>query len=542
MYKITLQENYTGNNPKRYDPFSRFHSSEKYLWLNNPYTEDDVKQEKANKTAAAGIIFMAAILLMMSKNFQSGSQKLLEKLNELLNKKYDAAFLKEAKPKTNIRSYIARKIDTFLKKSESLNNITSLKDILFMRLMYKTEFTRKIHSGITNFFADISVNTVKKSYKKTAKLFDDMYEKFDKLDEYILRHYSDKTVKYKEEEISVPKLIEKAKECRESIKIVVNAFINEDTQKARYNLIKETTSSLYSSFWNESFKGFWTKDNKFKRKEMWQTFIASEQIKANKTQLAEETAFTRNILSYTTKEKAKYISGYIENLKSIVPIEDAEGLEILNRLEWYTQNASGLTDGKDNFLLELEKFEKHQLKLSGDENLIKLQLKDRASNIQMIRDMANDNDTGELGDMLNIYRKIALFELSKSGALNATEEAVSSFDKSVQLEIGELFDKFRDLELGSAPTDILTLVFSSGMIIFGLGKAKNDKEKTSVMLKSGIPVIGGIATTMISATKLISGGKSLALGFLSGLILNRIGTIADNLNKKMKRQKSGVNG
>ena len=152
----------------------------------------------------------------------------------------------------------------------------------------------------------------------------------------------------------------------------------------------------------------------------------------------------------------------------------------------------------------------------------------------MIRNMVKDDDTGELGDMLNIYRKIVPFVLTKSGALDIAKKSVESFDKSVNLETGELFDKLRDLELGSAPTDILTLFLSSWMIVLGLGKAKNSQERESVMLKSGIPVIGGIATTMISTTKLVSGGKSLALGIISGLILNRLGVIADNLNKNAK--------
>ena len=52
------------------------------------------------------------------------------------------------------------------------------------------------------------------------------------------------------------------------------------------------------------------------------------------------------------------------------------------------------------------------------------------------------------------------------------------------------------------------------------------------MLKSGIPVLGGIATTVISTTKLISGGKSLAFGFIAGLILNKFGNIADRIYKQ----------
>jgi hypothetical protein len=69
------------------------------------------------------------------------------------------------------------------------------------------------------------------------------------------------------------------------------------------------------------------------------------------------------------------------------------------------------------------------------------------------------------------------------------------------------------------------------MITFGLNRAKGKDEKTSVMLKSGIPLVGGVATSLISATKLVSGGKSIALGLASGLVLNQLGKFTDDYRK-----------
>ena len=63
-------------------------------------------------------------------------------------------------------------------------------------------------------------------------------------------------------------------------------------------------------------------------------------------------------------------------------------------------------------------------------------------------------------------------------------------------------------------------------------EAHGTDEKTSVILKSGIPLVGAVATSMISATKLVSGSKSIALGLVSGILLNRMGTFADNFRKK----------
>ena len=534
MYKISPQQNFAGHDSKAFVPFSRENHPDKYLWLKDPFAANNPKQEKINKASAAGFVLMAASLLMFSKGVQKNSKKFFEKINAYFDKKIDKTILYGAKPKSRVQSAVTKSINTFLHKAESLNNITSIKDILFMKFMYKTKPTKKIHSSISELFENISRKTVNKSYKKTQKKFNSMYDIFDKLDEYILKNYPGKIIHHDKKNYTSEELVALAKNYRENVKIVADAFMMPEAIQARYDRIKGSTSSLYSEFWNESFKDFWSKDNKFKRKEMWQTFIAAERVKANRTGLARDVSFSRYILSYTPQEKSAYITSYIKNLKSIIPYEDLESADILKRMECYVKDLSALTDNRENFLRELDKFEKLPLKLKGDENFIKSQQSDKSTYIDLIRDMVVDDDKGELGDMLDIYRQIVPFELSKTGALKQAQKAVESFDKSVHLETEELFDKLRDLELGSAPTDILTLVISSWMILLGLEKAKNYEEKKTVMLKSGIPVIGGIITTMISATKLVSGGKSLALGILSGLVLNRAGTIADNIRKNYK--------
>ena len=411
---------------------------------------------KSNKIAL--IACTAGVgLLFLSKGVQKHAKGSLEKIRDHLEGKIDTSVLKESDKKLSFYEYSLRRINSFLAKAESINNINSLKDILFLNTMYKTGPTKKIHKGISNFFEKLSINTVKKSYNKTRKNFNDMYKSFDELDEYILKTSGDEIVEYKGEKKTKRQLIEKAKDHRENVQIVVDVFIMNETQAARYEAIKKATSQLYSKFWDKSFKGFWGKDNKFNRKEMWQTFIAAEQIKGNKTSLAENVAFARNMLSYTEEEKVVVISGFLKNLDTIIPAADSEGADIIKQLKWFIKNPNALKNSKDIFLNKLSKLETHDF--VGDENL----LKDKATNIRLIRNMVEDNGTGELQDMLDIYYRIAPFELSKSGALKSAQKAVSSFDRSVNLEIGEFFDKARDLDLGSAPTDVLTILLSCGM-------------------------------------------------------------------------------
>lgn len=539
MYEITPQQIKinAGNNVESAAPFSKFYHSNRYFWLNNTYLAENAMREKKQKLSAAGFLMGAGVLLIFSKAVHKYSKKILDIFRGYFEKNANQSFLNKPNLKTKFYSYLLKKTDIVAEKSESLNNIISLKDILFTRFMYKTKPTKIIHKSISDFFENISRNTVSKSYKNTQKHFDKMYEQFDKFDEYLLKNDAGKTINYIGKDYTLPELIAQAKNYRESVKLVVNAFISKDTQQARFKYIKDSTSALYSKFWDESFKGFWTKDNKFKHKEMWQKFIASEQIQANKTDLAYNASFARNMLSYTPAEKLNYVNEYLKNLRSIIKAEDEKATELLNKMEWYVKDSTALSENKENFLSELNKFEQHNIVADINQSIRDVQ-KDKSTNIQLIRNITNDNGTGELEDMISIYRKIAPFELSKSGTLEIAQKSVESFDKSVKLETSILFDKLRDLDIGSAPTDVLTLIFSSLMISLGLNQAKNSDERKSVILKSGIPIIGAVATTTISATKLLPNGKSIMLGFISGIILNRIGVITDNIRKDLEANKN----
>lgn len=544
MYDFALHQN-TNNFNKYKNAKNIFPYPQKLYWLNNSAVKNDVIEtdNKKQKNKSKLLFTLAIGLIFLSKGVQKKSRNFLETVKENLEIKMDKSIFNNSEHKTSFYEYSIRKISSFIRKSESINNFNSLKDILFMRFMYKTTPTKKIHQGISKIFEYLSRKTITKSYKKTQKYFNEMFKNFDKLDDYILKNHGDEEIEfiskeydnekkiiiYKKEKKTKKSLVLEAKGIRETVEMVVNSFIHPETQKTRYNFMKKTTSKLYEDFWNESFKGFWTKNNKFKRKEMWQTFIASEQIKLNKTDLAEKASVARNMLTYNDSEKKLYISEYLDNLSSIIPFEDNKGTDIIKRLKWYIKDTTSLEDNKYNFLKEIEKLKKHNIKTSTNENIAKIQLNDKERNIKLIEEITQDYYEGEMTGMLNIYRQIAPFELSKSGTLSSMKKAVTSFDRSFRLEMGEMFDKLRDLEIGSAPTDILTIFISSAMILRALEKSNNKEERKSIMLKSGIPIVGAISVSLISATKLISGSKSIALGFISGIILNRIGT---NLAKR----------
>lgn len=137
----------------------------------------------------------------------------------------------------------------------------------------------------------------------------------------------------------------------------------------------------------------------------------------------------------------------------------------------------------------------------------------------------------KLDEMLEIYKRLAPDEYVNIE--KDCKKIVKNIDKSINIEAEQFFDKVRDLQIGSAPTDVLSILGSAGMIGYGLAKAKDNDERISVTLKAGIPVIGAVGTSLYCTARLISGGKAMAFGLLSGWILNKIGEQTDKFRKNL---------
>ena len=476
-------------------------------------------------------------VLVLTKGLPKNTQKYLEKLKTFLEKKLE----KSTSDKWGeFWEYTIRKVDAFTEKSQSMNNFTTLKDIVFKWAMNLTGPTAKVHKGITDFFEKVARRTVTSAYKTANKKFDNMYKTFDKLDEYILKTNPDEIIQYNGVDYTKRQLIELARSHREKIKVDVSDFTSEASCQSRYEYIKKATEALYSDFLNKVTNNFWSKENVFLKKEMWQTYIPDMQIRGNKKSLNEEVANLRNRISYTDKDKTEVISRHLKTLKKLIPPSDKEGLEIIKKLEWYTNNPEGLKENADIFEKMLISIKDRPLEKGLEEVVEQNQQNLKELSITSIKDLLDEKNIGELQKMLSIYRRFAP-EMDKFKAETSVRKAVASFDKAVKTETTEFFDKVRDLQLGSAPTDIIGIAAPAAMIGYGLAEAEDKDERKSVMYKAGIPVLGSIATTIYCTTKLISGGVSLAFAGITGLLFSAIGSGVDKYRHKIPA-KNHTNG
>ena len=157
------------------------------------------------------------------------------------------------------------------------------------------------------------------------------------------------------------------------------------------------------------------------------------------------------------------------------------------------------------------------------------------SDITNLESRISEFKKGSVDEALEIYKHI-LPKQQYEEVAKVYKSGVEQLDESIMIETESFVNKLRDLTMGSAPTDMLTVIGALGTLGYQLGKSDNGDQRTSIALKYGIPAIAGIGVSFYSNAKLYAGSKGLIIGSISSLLLNRIGIFADELLKKYKHE------
>ena len=100
--------------------------------------------------------------------------------------------------------------------------------------------------------------------------------------------------------------------------------------------------------------------------------------------------------------------------------------------------------------------------------------------------------------------------------------------------------KLRDINLGSAPTDILNQTIALISLLTVAITADNKKERQAVLINLGIPLLTTLTTTTIATLKAISGANALAFGLILGeaasIAAKRISKTYTNIQKNKEEK------
>lgn len=125
--------------------------------------------------------------------------------------------------------------------------------------------------------------------------------------------------------------------------------------------------------------------------------------------------------------------------------------------------------------------------------------------------------------------------LKATGSADVTAQASKAeklFKKAYSKEGRDLFEKLRDINFGCAPTDFMGMAGTVGLLGVYAAQADTKEERVGVTLTTGIPLLATLGTTIVATSKMVSGIKALALGSITGMFANVIGS---KVNKQYQK-------
>lgn len=510
--------------------FSNFSQPKNGYYINAPFNEEEKKENnhRLGKTIAISALVVGfGTLAVLSGGLNKGTAKLLNRWKLKLEQK-----MAKGSRFKNFYRFTAGKIDTFLAKTESINNFTTLKDVAFQRLMWGKDgsrsFTRKIHEGVTKFFDRISRKTVNSSYSNT-------YDKFAGLTEYFAS-VNEKILSRRGNDPKYANIIENINRRIATVNTNLDKGFGINARNERLKEIQKASDGLFEFFWDASLSDV----RNFKSKNMWQSFIAEDYLIPAKLQLGNRAGLLRQTITHDINDNYKATIKALDNIQKFVNPSDMSTNDILNSLRNNLNKYKKLS-GKEEIvqrnelnkeiITNLRKLGDNFTEMSSKYNYNSDAAKAISKYVSEVENIISKSSKGELQEILTLYKGI----LPRSEYLKLkakVNSAIKSLDKSIDIETIQYFDKARDLKLGSAPTDVLSILGAVGAVGYYLNKAESKDDKYSVSLRYGIPAIGAIATSLYCTARLVSGGKAMLFGLLSGWAMNKAGVVVDDARKK----------
>lgn len=500
--------------------------------------EDKIDKKKLWIKIGLGVALVGITSVGVFKALPKSIMKKFDKFKQHLEKKIE-------KETTNSKTAIFYR--TILKASNSIaercqgvNNVISFKDIWFKRrISDKVPILKKTCNRISKWFDDIGKFTVRSTYKSSQK-------SFAKLDDVLFNFEQQLSVKRPNDFVTINGVTKTVAEwtkqlsgMRQKVATQYAESFSVEKVNERFGQMNKIMDPLEDYIWNASFGD---KKN-FARKDTYFTFVADRFLAVDKAKFVRGINDLRSEISYNLMDRVKTLRNLLSMNKKLINPKDSVSESIyrnlskqLSELATLDKNSSQYSKLQREILENMDSFKRSlaygKEKFKYDDSTFKA-LEEQN---KIMKEILLSEKKGTLDEMLDIYKGL-LDEEDFAKLSRTVNSSVQSLDKSIHNEAVEYFDKLRDLRLGSAPTDILTILFGFGSLGIGLARADDRDTQTSIALKYGIPAIGGMLTSLVMTSMLISGGKSIFWGMgVSTYVMNKLGTYADKKRKQYNEQ------
>lgn len=465
-------------------------------------------------------------LFTLSKGFSSGFSQKLNKLSKSLQKKiYDlSSSTKELTASQKMKLKVSQTLKPMADTMQAASNISAIKDSWIRHWLKKLKLEPVIKK-MNNVFRNIVIKNTKNYYSKaeSANL------KF--------CSYLDDLIKQADD----PQIKSQLKDYAQKLK---DSFQNNFTTAAHYERADKAYKKMYGldeKVYNKLFGG----DGLLKNLKNAKSYVTTDYVAYDKKSLTKYLYGQKAKFSNNVNDSYNSIKQLINEIKIHVDPQDTKAVDIVKKLsealEKY-KNAAGAQEA------ELRKAAVQELRTEM-KNL---------SRIFRENDQYADIVKNSHEKMTEFYKAIDVQSTQKGLAQDAitfikekygknssqykeakriTNEINNNLNNAINSELNS-FDKLAELQVGSLPTDILGILGPTALGTLLVVNSKDKNERISKTLTQGVPIIGGVGVTYYGTTRGWTGARNLMLGAVTSVLLNIIGTKADELYKKYAEKQS----
>lgn len=485
---------------------------------------------------AGATVLTAAGIFFVLKGGPKGISKGFRKLQNHLEYKVQQSKLNNMSdtPVNRFYVYMIGKLDKIKHGSEAINNYTSLKDSAFKKIMYLTKPTRYLHQATTKLFEKIGRQAVVNAYKDSAKSFNLARDMAAGTSMKAFSRKAGEVVEINGVKKTRIQWLEHLLKMDDDLAKTYEKHFGLETRGSRYLRVKKASKELEEHF--KDLRAFWSSD-------LVKSFMAEDAIGTEKAAIQKLVRGHRKDISYSLKDFHADTDKMIIQMTHSISHNDIDKINKLRNIRQsiYQYIQSGTNNGKirKEILSGADDFRTEIAKAMNNKSMDKEVASKLIDNVTELREMVVNFKTGKVEDMLAIYKKL-LPDSDYKTVEKFYHEGVKNLDKSIKIETDDFISKVRDLSLGSAPTDVLTILGGLGTLGYYLGKSKDNDERVSISLKYGFPAIAGLGVSLYGNAKLFAGSKAMALGIGSSIIIGKIGNFLDKKLKKYQQSKKPI--
>ncbi len=546
-------------------PKYKLNSAENNNNLNKSTSNNYAKNEQDNyskskkilfgSTLASTILTVGLLSLLLAKGPHGSSFKKLSKVSDQLTDKILTNQNSSTKTFRNNTIFYARKgTKKTIEGLQAASNFTAIKDWLANKLLRKNKAGSKFADKSKSYFKKIVDKPLGKQYNAAEIKVKDLSSllKHFKLEDLSNLSAADKMQKItiKDKTQTLEEWLEQLFLHSENLENVYDKNFSLGARKLR-NTKRNSLLSNVSNLIEERF--FKSKKSIFNLKN-YKTYVTEDVTQEAQKTLRKDILNAKREVTNNIPAVHENIKTKLTNFSQAIKPSDNETREITqqikNLLEEF-KTCSGANEAQKRSEISTKissNIKKIENTIKGNNIYSSKEQKNMLDYLKSILKSIEDgeyNSKGELEEIMTILNGLNKSGFSANGKKIITDSEYKEFsklssairknlNKAAELEAGEYFLKQAELEVGSAPTDILSILFPLGAGIFAIGTSEDKDERISKTLTTCIPLVGTFAAFVYSTTRMFSGAKSLGFSLASGAILSKLGSYSDKLYKQYK--------